>query len=99
MGPVNVKPKVHSMKACIVSMQYKETIKKDDGTAKFKELAESYNAGQKVQHLLENTLGWDKEDVSIFKDIPLHMKDLYGKIDIEIKELKTTAKRNAKKNA
>ena len=64
--PINVQPKVHTMKACIVSMKYTDTIKKDDGTPKLKELAESYDAGEKVKQLLENTLGWDTEDVSTF---------------------------------
>ena len=81
-------------------MKYKNTIKNEDGTPKLKELAESYDDGDKVQHLLKNTLGWDKEDVSTFQDnAAVHMKNLYGKIDIEIKELRTTAKRNAKLNA
>ena len=48
LQPIKVKPKVHTMKACIVSLKYTDTIKKDDGTPKLKELGESYDAGEKV---------------------------------------------------
>jgi hypothetical protein len=48
LQPIKVKPKVHTMKACIVSLKYTDTIKKDDGTPKLKELGESYDASEKV---------------------------------------------------
>ena len=62
-----------------------------------KELNESYKDGDKVYDLLKSTLNWDA--ISRFKDIPLHIKDLYGKINKKIEDLKTTARNNAKKNA
>jgi len=57
-------PKVHTMKACIVSMEY--AIKNNDGKKEVTTLAESYKDAEKVKQLFENTLGWDKDDVSTF---------------------------------
>ena len=78
-------------------MSMKYTYKNKDGTPKLDKLDESYDAGDKVYDLLKNTLGWDKEDVLTFKDnAAAQMKNLYGKIDNHIKELKITARQNAK---
>jgi hypothetical protein len=52
------------MKACIVSMEY--AIKNNDGKKEVDKLAESYKDAEKVKQLFENTLGWDKDDISIF---------------------------------
>jgi hypothetical protein len=59
---------VHSMKACVVSMEYADTIKKDDGTSKLDKLGESYKDAEKVKQLFEYTLGWNKKDIKTFKD-------------------------------
>jgi hypothetical protein len=40
-----------------------------------------------------------EEEVTIFKDWPVNMKNLHNKIVTEIKELKATAKQIPKKNA
>ena len=57
--PIEEKPKIHSMKACIVGMEYSDTIKKDDGTSKLDKLGESYKDAEKVKKLLVETLGWE----------------------------------------
>ena len=58
------KPKLQSVKACIVSMEY--TTKNADGTPLLAPLVEMYSDGEKVKQLFENTLGWDKDDISTF---------------------------------
>ena len=58
------KPKLQSVKACIVSMEY--TTKNADGTPKLAPLVEMYSDGEKVKQLFENTLGWDKGDIKQF---------------------------------
>jgi bacterioferritin (cytochrome b1) len=67
------------MKACVVSMKY--DIKNSDGTPTLNKLDECYDDGEKVIELLKNTLKWDTEDVSKFKDSSVYIKNLYGKID------------------
>jgi hypothetical protein len=52
-----------------------------------------------VNQLLTKTLGWNRDDVSSFKDSPVLIKNLYDRIDNEIKDLKSVAKRIAKFNA
>jgi hypothetical protein len=59
-------------------------------------LGENYIDSEKVKKLLTNTLGWDQEDVSTFKDSNVGIKKIYNKIDNEIKELKSAANRTAK---
>ena len=59
--PIKVKPKIHTMKACIVSMEY--TNKNNDGTPKLPELSKMYSDGEKVKQLFQYSLGWDKDDV------------------------------------
>jgi hypothetical protein len=54
--PINLMPKVHTMKACIVSMEYKT--KNNDGKKEVATLAESYKDAEKVKQLFEKTLGW-----------------------------------------
>jgi hypothetical protein len=87
---------VQTIKACIVSMEYK--IKNNDGKKEVATLAESYSDAEKVKHLFENTLGWDKDDVKTFQDKAIHLKNLSDKIDDHIMELKITAKISAKYN-
>ena len=48
---ITVTPKVHIMKACIVSMEY--TNKNNDGTPKLPPLSEMYSDGEKVKQLFE----------------------------------------------
>jgi hypothetical protein len=62
-------------------------------------LGESNADAEKVENLLTNTLGWDRNDVWTFKDSKVGIKNIYDKIDNEIKELKSSANRNAKQNA
>jgi hypothetical protein len=57
-------PKLHTMKACIVSMEY--AIKNSDATVSNVPLGESYKDADKVKQLFEKTLGWDQDDVSTF---------------------------------
>jgi hypothetical protein len=45
--PIKAAPKVHTMKACIVSMEYK--IKNNDGKKEVATLAESNNDAEKVK--------------------------------------------------
>jgi hypothetical protein len=59
--PIKATPKVQTMKACIVSMEY--TIKNNDGTPKLPELSKMYSDGEKVKQLFQYSLGWDKDDV------------------------------------
>jgi hypothetical protein len=54
--PIKVAPKVRTMKACIVSMEYK--IKNTDGKKEVPTLGESNKEAEKVNKLFENTLGW-----------------------------------------
>ena len=63
--PKKERPRVHTTKACIVSMEYKIR-NNNEVTQKFKPLGESYKDAQKVERLLKFTLGWDKEDVISF---------------------------------
>ena len=62
--PKKDRPKVHTTKACIVSMEYK--IKKNEETLRFNPLGESYKDAEKVERLLKFTLGWDKDDLISF---------------------------------
>jgi hypothetical protein len=62
--PMKVRPKVGTMKATIVSMEYKNN--KSDDFEKFKPLSESYGDAEKVVRLFEKTLEWSKNDVSHF---------------------------------
>ena len=57
-------PKLQSVKACIVSMEY--TTKNADGTPTLAPLVEMYSDGEKVKKLFKDTLGWDEEDVTTF---------------------------------
>jgi hypothetical protein len=57
-------PKLQSVKACIVSMEY--TNKNTDGTPTLAPLVEMYSDADKVKQLFENILGWHKEDISTF---------------------------------
>ena len=57
-------PLVLTMKACIVSMEYK--IKNKDNTPELKLLAKSYKDAEKVLKLFFDTLKWHKDDVITF---------------------------------
>ena len=92
--PIEANPIIHSMKACIVGMEYSETIKKDDGTPKLDLLGESYSDVAKVKKLLEETLGWESYDIETFKDSKLGIMKVYDKINQHIQDLKTLAKHN-----
>jgi hypothetical protein len=61
---IKLRPQVHSMKACIVSMEYK--IKNADNTPKLNLLAQSYADADKVTDLFCDTLKWHKKDVIRF---------------------------------
>ena len=50
------RPEPGTMKACIVSMEYK--IKNTDGKKELKTLCESYGDAEKVNRLFTDTLGW-----------------------------------------
>jgi hypothetical protein len=63
---VKARPKVHTMKLCIVSMEYK--IKNKDKTPNLRQLNESYKDAEKVRDLFETTLGWDLNDITKFYD-------------------------------
>jgi hypothetical protein len=65
-GPpfIKMKPRVHEMKACIVSMEYK--IKNLDNTPQLKVLGQSYADAEKVSQLFLNTLKWEEDDVVKF---------------------------------
>ena len=91
---IKVRPRVYTMSACIVSMEYK--IKNEDGTPKSLPLGESYADAEKADNLLTKTLGWDRNDVWTFKDSKVGIKNIYDKIENEIKELKSSANRIAK---
>ena len=80
--PLKATPKVHTMKACIVSMEYK--IKNNDGKQEVATLAESYKDAEKMKQLFENTLGWDKDDVYTFKDSKVGIKKAYNNINNKI---------------
>ena len=45
--PIKATPKVHTMKACIVTMEYK--IKNNDGKHEVATLAESYKDAEKIK--------------------------------------------------
>jgi hypothetical protein len=61
---IKARPKVGTMKACIVSMEY--DIKRTDGKKEVDTIRESYADAEKMKLLLMNTLGWDSDDVSTF---------------------------------
>lgn len=67
-------PKIQTMKACIVGMEYKNLKPLLD------QLPESYKDVNKVNDLLTKSLGWEKEDVVVFRDIEVRMKNLHGNI-------------------
>jgi hypothetical protein len=73
-----VKPKVKTMKACIVSMEY--VVKNKDGTPKLPPMDENYRDAEKLKHLLTKTLGWDQEDVLTFKDEMFCINNIYEQI-------------------
>jgi hypothetical protein len=55
--PAKAKPKLHTTKACIVSMEY--SIKNEDKTPKLDPLSLSNDDAEKVNRLFTKTLGWD----------------------------------------
>jgi hypothetical protein len=87
--PSKVRPKVSTMKACIVSMKYE--IQLNDEIIKLDQLNESYADAEKLNNLFKNTLGWDKDDVITFKDSKLFISNIYETINNHIKDLKSAA--------
>jgi hypothetical protein len=64
-----------------------------------KKIDESYADSEKVEQLLINTLGWDRDDVYTFKDQGLFIKNLFERFNNKIEELKNLSNLTAKKNA
>ena len=80
--PTLVRPRVHTTKACIVSMEYK--IKNKDEIEKVKPLNESYADAERVVRLFRETLGWHDDDVKTFRDSNVGIKNIYYKINKHI---------------
>ena len=85
------KPIVNTMKACIVGMQYKIKNNDEEKTPKLDLLAESHSDAEKVKKLLEETLGWQSDDIETFKDSSTGIKNVYNKINNRIQNLKILA--------
>ena len=64
------KPKVQNFQACLIGM-------KNYGNSKeygdLKKLEESHSDVDKLQSLFVDTLKWDKNDVTVFKDCALYL--------------------------
>jgi hypothetical protein len=61
---IKLRPQVHTMKACIVGMEY--MIKNSEKPSNLKQLGQSYADAEKVYQLFMNTLRWHKDDVRKF---------------------------------
>ena len=64
------KPKVQNFQACLIGM-------KNYGNSKeygdLKKLEESHSDVDKLQSLFVDTLKWDKNDVTVFKDCTIYL--------------------------
>ena len=61
-------------------------------------LEESYKDAENVKSLFENTLGWQSNNISAFKDSSVSIKNVYDKINNRIQVLKTVALENTNEN-
>ena len=48
-------------------------------------MSSSHLDAERVRMLLEETLGWHRDDIEIFEDKTVHLKNLYDKIIIKLK--------------
>ena len=64
------KPKVQLYNACLVGMKNYQNSKSDE-YGKLKNLEESYSDVEKLKSLFVDTLKWDNNDVTVYRDINL----------------------------
>ena len=73
------KPKVVNFNACLVGMKtYSNSKTKEFG--KLDNLEESHSDVEKLRKLFVDTLKWDPSDVHVYRDLPLHIPQLFEKI-------------------
>ena len=92
--PEKAQPKVQLFHACLIGMKNYKHSKSEFGD--FRNLDESHSSVDKLHSLFVDTLKWDPCDVTVYKDSPIYLSQLFEKIQENIKKRKTVSLENTK---
>jgi hypothetical protein len=74
----SIKPRVQVYHACLVGMKDYQNSKSEYG--ELKNLNESHSDVEKIESLFVDTLKWDRQDVTVFKDTKVKLSSLFEEI-------------------